>query len=52
MVLVGTPNGVVKVQGIERLPINQARDPELLKSIRGCPWRLSPGDVQKELGRR
>ena len=33
MVLVGTPNGVVKVNCIKRLPINQAKDRELLKSI-------------------
>ena len=50
MVLVGTPNGVVKVNCIKRLPMNQARDPELLKSIRGYPWRLTPGDVQNEPG--
>ena len=35
MVLVGTPNGVVKVHCTKRLPMNQAKDPELLKSIRG-----------------
>ena len=40
MVLVGTPSGVVKVNCIKRL----------LKSIRGHPWRLSPGDVQNEPG--
>ena len=34
MVLVGSPNGVVKVNCLNRLPINQAKDPELLKSIR------------------
>ena len=50
MVLVGTPNGVVKVNCIKRLPMNQAKDPELLKSIRGYPWRLTPGDVQNEPG--
>ena len=50
MVLVGTPNGVVKVNCIKRLPKNQAKDPELLKSIRGYPWRLTPGDVQNEPG--
>ena len=50
MVLVGTPNGVVKVNSIKRLPMNQAKDPELLKSIRGYPWRLTPGDVQNEPG--
>ena len=50
MVLVGTPNGVVKVNCIKRLPIKQAKDPELLKSIRGYSWRLSPGDVQNEPG--
>ena len=50
MVLVGTPNGVVKVNCIKRLPMNQAKDPELLKCIRGYPWRLTPGDVQNEPG--
>ena len=50
MVLVGTPDGVVKVSFIKRLPINQAKDPEFLKSIRGYPWRLTPGDVQNESG--
>ena len=50
VVLVGTPNVVVKVNCIKRLPTNQAKDPELLKSIRGCSWRLSPGDVQTEPG--
>ena len=50
MVLVGTPNGVVKVNCIKRLPMNQARDPELQKSIRGYSWRLTPGDVQSEPG--
>ena len=50
MVLVGTPNGVVKVNCIKRLPMNQAKDPELLKKIRGYPWRLTPGDVQNEPG--
>ena len=50
MVLVGTPNGVVKVNCIKRLPMNQSKDPELLKSIRGYPWRLTPRDVQNEPG--
>ena len=50
MVVVGTLNGVVKVNCIKRLPMNQAKDPELLKSIRGYPWRLTPGDVQNEPG--
>ena len=48
MFLVGTPNGVVKVNCIKRMPMNQAKDPELLKGIRGYPWRLTPGDVQNE----
>ena len=34
MVLVGRPNGVVKVSCIKRSPTDQAKDPELLKSIR------------------
>ena len=50
MVLVGRPNGVVKVSCIKRSPTDQAKDPELLKSIRGHSWRLSPGDVQNEPG--
>ena len=49
-VLVGTPNGVVKVNCIKRLPMNQAKEPELLKSTRGYPWRSTPGDVQNEPG--
>ena len=51
MVPVGTPSGVVKVICITRLPMNQAKDPELLKSIRGYPWRLSHRDVQKRARR-
>ena len=47
MVPVGTPSGAVKVNCIKRLPMNQAKDPELLKSIRGYSWRLSHRDVQK-----
>ena len=50
MVQVGTPSGVMKVNCIERLPMNQARDLELWKSIRGYPWHLRPGDVQNEPG--
>ena len=48
---IGTPNGAVKVNCIKRLPMNQAKDPELLKSIRGYPWRLSHRDVQKRARR-
>ena len=50
MFAVGTPSGVVKVNCIKRFPMNQAKDPELLKSIRGYPWRPSHGDVQNEPG--
>ena len=30
--------------------MNQAKGPELLESIRGYPWRSTPGDVQNEPG--
>ena len=40
MVLVGTTNGVVKVNCIKRLPMNEA-DPKLFMSIPGYPWRFS-----------
>ena len=40
MVPVGKTNGVVKVNCIKRLPINET-DPELFMSIRGYPWRFS-----------
>ena len=49
VVLVGTPNGVVKVHCIKRLP-KRRKTREFLKSIRGYTWRLSPGDVQNEPG--
>ena len=50
MVLIGTPSGVGKVNCIKRSPTDQAKDPELLQSIRGHAWHLSPGDVQNEPG--
>ena len=44
MVPVGTTNGVVNVNCIMRLPINDA-DPELFMSIRGYPLALKSGEV-------
>ena len=46
MVLVRTPNGGALHQAIA----GEAKDRELLKSIRGYPCRLSFGDVQNEPG--
>ena len=43
MVLIGTPQGVVKVNCMKALPPAQAKDPELVKSITGYPWHLRDG---------
>jgi len=43
MVLVGTPEGIKKVNSAKRLPAIQAKDPELAKSIKGYPWNTTAG---------
>ena len=43
MVLIGTPEGVRKVNCIKRLPRIQAKDPLLAQSVKGYPWSLSEG---------
>ena len=44
MVLVGTAQGVRKVNCIRRLPPMQARNKELVLSLQGVPLKLSPAE--------
>ncbi len=43
MLLVGTPEGVKKVNCVKRLGVTQAKDPELAKAIKGYPWATESG---------
>ena len=44
MVLVGTVEGVKKVNCIRRLPPMQAKNKVLVLSMQGVPWKLSPAE--------
>ncbi len=48
-VVIGTRDGVVKARAIKRLDGVQRRGVDLLKTMRGLPWELVPGDVDGEL---
>eukprot|EP00959_Pyramimonas_sp_CCMP1952_P341884 7161830-Pyramimonas_sp.AAC.1 len=50
MVLIGTPQGVRKVNCVKRLPPVLAKDPELAKAIKGRPWSHSDGVDTEEPG--
>eukprot|EP00974_Lingulodinium_polyedra_P084879 8216320-Lingulodinium_polyedra.AAC.1 len=43
MLLVGTPEGVKKVNCVKRIAPSQAKDPELAKAIKGYPWATESG---------
>jgi hypothetical protein len=50
MVVVGTPEGVRKVNCIRRLPAIQSADRELVLSIKGYPWAHTEGAEDQEPG--
>ena len=40
--IIGTAKGCVKSNNVKRVPEEDARDLEMVKAIRGQPWKLSP----------
>ena len=40
--LVGTASGIFSIQSIRRVPEDARYDGDLIKDIRGLPWRLAP----------
>ena len=48
--LVGTAGGIFSIQSIRRVPEDVRYDGDLIKNVRGLPWKLAPaGEERVEL---